>query len=41
VGALDDWTQINSPGKAPDWWQVTTLVFFVADGLLLTRKRSA
>jgi hypothetical protein len=41
VHAIDDWTQINSPGRAPDWWQVTTLVFFVAYGLLLTRKRSA
>jgi membrane protease YdiL (CAAX protease family) len=37
VHALDDWTQINSPGKAPDWWQLTTLVFFLAYGLRLTR----
>ena len=41
VHALDDWMQINSPGRAPDWWQVLTLVFFVAYGLLLTRKQSA
>jgi uncharacterized protein len=39
VHALDDWTQINSPGKAPDWWQVTVLVVFIAYGLWLTRKR--
>jgi membrane protease YdiL (CAAX protease family) len=40
VHGLDNWMQINSPGRAPDWWQVATLVFFVAYGLLLTRKRS-
>jgi uncharacterized protein len=37
VHGLDDWTQINSPGKAPDWWQITTLLFYVAYGLWLTR----
>jgi uncharacterized protein len=40
VHGLDDWMQINSPGRAPDWWQAATLVFFVVYGLLLTRKRS-
>lgn len=38
--ALDDWTQINSPGKAPDWWQITTMVFFAAYGFWLTRQRA-
>lgn len=37
VHALDDWTQINSPGAAPDWWQLTVPVLSVAYGLWLTR----
>ena len=41
VHALHDWTQINSPGAAPDWWQVATLLVFVGYGLWLTRERSA
>ena len=40
VHGLDDWMQINSPGKAPDWWQLTVLVFLVAYGFSLTRGRS-
>ena len=40
VHGLDDWMQINSPGKAPDWWQVTVLVFLVAYGFSLTRGQS-
>jgi hypothetical protein len=37
VHGLDDWMQINSPGKAPDWWQITVLVVFVAYGWWLTK----
>lgn len=37
---LDDWAQINSPGKAPDWWQLTVLLFFIAYGLWLTSDRA-
>ena len=40
VHGLDDWTQINSPGKAPDWWQVAVMVFLAVYGFLLTRHRS-
>lgn len=40
VHGLDDWMQINSPGKAPDWWQVAVLVFLAVYGFLLTRNRS-
>lgn len=40
VHGLDDWLQINSPGKAPDWWQLTVLVFLAVYGFLLTRNRS-
>ena len=40
VHGLDDWLQINSPGRAPDWWQVAVMVFLAVYGFLLTRNRS-
>lgn len=32
---LDDWLQINSPGKAQDWWQLTVLGCYLCYGLIL------
>jgi CAAX protease family protein len=40
VHGLDDWLQVNSPGAAPDWWQLTVLAFHLGYGfVLLLRTR--
>ena len=38
VHALDDFFQIHSPGRAPDWWQVAVMVVSVGYGVWLIRR---
>ena len=38
VHAFDDFFQIRSPGSAPDWWEATVYVFYVAFGVWLLRR---
>ncbi|WP_421106279.1 hypothetical protein [Streptomyces sp. NEAU-S77] len=41
VHGLDDFFQIRSPGSAPDWWEATVYVFYVAFGVWLLRRYGA
>jgi membrane protease YdiL (CAAX protease family) len=42
IHAMDDWMQINSPGAAPFWFQVTVMAFNLVFGyVLLAANRAA
>ncbi|WP_063728699.1 CPBP family intramembrane glutamic endopeptidase [Streptomyces sp. RTd22] len=41
VHGLDDFFQIRSPGSAPDWWEASVYVFYVAFGVWLLRRYGA
>jgi len=38
VHGLDDWAQLSSPGKAPDWWMIAVHLFQLAYAAWLLRS---